>query len=279
MTNHQDKELSREPTLQQVVAFLLGEGVLDGMGFGDSDTANPKPRYWWRKHLRAAFATSPQLPVAEQPAGQAVDTKEWLRQESSVYALNERGVNSDYINVQQADNRHDRAATNDLAERIRMLLSRPLSPVAQMSGDAKFINWVADRFVHVYGEPENVDFVLKLRRLAASHPSNAATVPPVQAPSDSQAICDLIEASLDSIGVVGVEAEYVLDDLRTALKTAPQPVAAPIVPSDEQIIALANESDMPAIATVDNPESLLSFARALLTTASNAGEDVKGGEA
>jgi hypothetical protein len=32
---------------------------------------------------------------------------------------------------------------------------------------AAFLNWVADRFVHVYKEPENVDFVLTLRRLAA----------------------------------------------------------------------------------------------------------------
>lgn len=32
--------------------------------------------------------------------------------------------------------------------------------------DAEFLNWVADRLVHVYGESENVDFVLKLRRLA-----------------------------------------------------------------------------------------------------------------
>lgn len=33
--------------------------------------------------------------------------------------------------------------------------------------DDDFLNWVADRLVHVYGENENVDFVLKLRQVAA----------------------------------------------------------------------------------------------------------------
>jgi hypothetical protein len=32
--------------------------------------------------------------------------------------------------------------------------------------DSNFLNWVADRFVHVYGEREGVDFVIKLRDLA-----------------------------------------------------------------------------------------------------------------
>lgn len=33
-------------------------------------------------------------------------------------------------------------------------------------GGAQFLNWIADRFVHVYGESEQVDFVLKLREMA-----------------------------------------------------------------------------------------------------------------
>lgn len=33
-------------------------------------------------------------------------------------------------------------------------------------GESEFLNWVADRFVHVYGESPNVDFVHDLRRLA-----------------------------------------------------------------------------------------------------------------
>jgi Lar family restriction alleviation protein len=41
--------------LQTVHKFLLGEGQLDGFGFGDSDTARPRGRYWWRKNLLAAI--------------------------------------------------------------------------------------------------------------------------------------------------------------------------------------------------------------------------------
>jgi len=33
--------------------------------------------------------------------------------------------------------------------------------------DKDFLNWIADRFVHVHGESENVDFVQRLRKLAA----------------------------------------------------------------------------------------------------------------
>ncbi len=35
--------------------------------------------------------------------------------------------------------------------------------------DARFLKWVADRLVNVYGESENVDFVLKLRLLASAN--------------------------------------------------------------------------------------------------------------
>jgi hypothetical protein len=102
---------------------------------------------------------------------------------------------------------------------------------------------------------------------------DAATVPQVvQAPEGWKLVPieptnEMMQAGFDVQGSHLYGLTY-----RAMVRIAPQPVAAPIVPSDEQIIALANESDMPAIATVDNPESLLSFARALLTTASNAGE-------
>lgn len=33
--------------------------------------------------------------------------------------------------------------------------------------DSKFLTWVADRLVHVYGENPDVDFVQKLRRMAS----------------------------------------------------------------------------------------------------------------
>lgn len=32
--------------------------------------------------------------------------------------------------------------------------------------DREFLNWIADRFVNVHGESENVDFVIRLRRIA-----------------------------------------------------------------------------------------------------------------
>lgn len=32
--------------------------------------------------------------------------------------------------------------------------------------DSDFLNWIADRIVNIYGESEQVDFVLRLRRMA-----------------------------------------------------------------------------------------------------------------
>jgi hypothetical protein len=32
--------------------------------------------------------------------------------------------------------------------------------------NAAFLNWIADRLVHVYGESPDVDFVLRLREIA-----------------------------------------------------------------------------------------------------------------
>lgn len=37
-----------------------------------------------------------------------------------------------------------------------------------MTADRDFLLWLADRFVFVYGESENVDFVQKVRRIAAN---------------------------------------------------------------------------------------------------------------
>lgn len=36
--------------------------------------------------------------------------------------------------------------------------------------DKQFLNWVADRFVFVYGESQNVDYVRKLRAMADAAP-------------------------------------------------------------------------------------------------------------
>ncbi len=47
-----------------VVEFLLGEGPLDGVWYGDEHPTNPRP-YWWRKHIRAALAEPEQKPEPE----------------------------------------------------------------------------------------------------------------------------------------------------------------------------------------------------------------------
>jgi len=44
------------PSMKEVVAFLLGEGPLNGMWFGDELLV--KGRYWWRSILRETFAVS-----------------------------------------------------------------------------------------------------------------------------------------------------------------------------------------------------------------------------
>ena len=46
--------------LREVAAFLLGEGELDGVGFGDPHQTE-RGNYWWRKHLRAALAQQDHL--------------------------------------------------------------------------------------------------------------------------------------------------------------------------------------------------------------------------
>ena len=44
---------------------------------------------------------------------------------------------------------------------LREELARARKPL-----DGEFLSWVADRLVSVYGESPNVDFVLRLRRMA-----------------------------------------------------------------------------------------------------------------
>jgi hypothetical protein len=39
-------------------------------------------------------------------------------------------------------------------------------PSVKDSDDRRFLSWLADRLVYVYGESPNVDFVLKLRELS-----------------------------------------------------------------------------------------------------------------
>lgn len=32
--------------------------------------------------------------------------------------------------------------------------------------DKEFLNWIIDRLIHVYGESPNVDFLLRLKKIA-----------------------------------------------------------------------------------------------------------------
>ena len=56
----------REARLDEVVAFLMGEGPLEGCWFGEKPETE-RGNFWWRKHLRAALAASavPQAPIGE----------------------------------------------------------------------------------------------------------------------------------------------------------------------------------------------------------------------
>jgi hypothetical protein len=50
------------PTLEEVHAFLLGTGSIDGKWFGEGDSGRP---YWWRKFLREAIASRPTPDLGE----------------------------------------------------------------------------------------------------------------------------------------------------------------------------------------------------------------------
>lgn len=39
--------------------------------------------------------------------------------------------------------------------------------------DKKFLIWLRDRLIHVYGENENVDFIHKLNRIIDKYPEQA----------------------------------------------------------------------------------------------------------
>lgn len=64
-------------SIDKVVAFLLGEGTLDGRWFGDdkhTTECGPTTKYWWRQNLRSvreqiAALRSPQewLPIDSAP--------------------------------------------------------------------------------------------------------------------------------------------------------------------------------------------------------------------
>ncbi len=41
--------------VEEVHSFLLGEGPLEGLYFGDGPPKGERGNFWWRKHLRASL--------------------------------------------------------------------------------------------------------------------------------------------------------------------------------------------------------------------------------
>ena len=60
--NRQQQALLERAREHPVFAYLLGEGDLEGSGFGDDPPVDPIFRrrlpYWWRRHLREALAAT-----------------------------------------------------------------------------------------------------------------------------------------------------------------------------------------------------------------------------
>ncbi len=55
-----------QPDLRTVVNFLCGNGMLFGRWFFDGPPTGETDRFWWRGHLRAAFANSAITTSAEE---------------------------------------------------------------------------------------------------------------------------------------------------------------------------------------------------------------------
>jgi hypothetical protein len=70
-------------SLQEVGRFLLGEGELDGLWFGDSDIDNTRPRYWWRQHLRMALSQPAAVEGWQETVEALTEAREMLYQVSS----------------------------------------------------------------------------------------------------------------------------------------------------------------------------------------------------
>ncbi len=50
--------MTQDKELPDVIRFLLGEGQLDGMNYGDRPAS--KPMFWWRAALKEAWNTRTQ---------------------------------------------------------------------------------------------------------------------------------------------------------------------------------------------------------------------------
>jgi hypothetical protein len=64
-----------------------------------------------------------------------------------------------------------------------------------MTNDREFLNWVADRLVHVYGESPNVDFVRKLREIAEAEKQK----------EDAVGFCEVL--TMDDVADIVVNAQ------------------------------------------------------------------------
>jgi len=58
------EDVEQKVGLEEVVAFLCGEGPLCGQHFGEGPPAGERGNFWWRKYLRAAL-TTPSAKLAE----------------------------------------------------------------------------------------------------------------------------------------------------------------------------------------------------------------------
>lgn len=354
MTTQQGKELSSEASTVYTVSLQRAiEHHCRGLAVPRHIAAECP---FHAKLLDAKLlSTSPQLPVAEQPAGQAAKPVAWM--------WSYRGL----LRV-TTDSEEAIACGSELTP----LYAAPHSPVAQMSGDAtlreRYTQW-AEVFYRNADSFTQRDYVIGWNAwLAASHPSNAAgqdapeedaaddwrrlalqfdnhrmqaiwhlkrrlgnpqeseaataareflasgpldgeavlaeriaaiaaTVQPVvQAPDGWKLVPiepteEMQSAGCKAIGRIDTRWETPpMDDVwADMLDAAPQPIAASpsIVPSDEQIANRAVAICDLMIATSPRKQyreaAEMIKARLLnqtaLTTASNAGEAVKGGEA
>lgn len=105
----------------------------------------------------------------------------------------------------------------------------PADPGAQLIGvrkdpESEFLDWVADRLVHVYKESENIDFVRHLRALAKKLPSPPKPFTPNKYTRDLLAL-DGRMVPVDVYSVSGafalapvIQSEEVLDALFHARK-------------------------------------------------------------
>jgi len=72
--NPEAPEGGKAPTLAEVITFLLGEGPLDGVWFGDRHPTK-KGAFWWRKYLRAVAEGGKAQSSVERDAARY----DWLR--------------------------------------------------------------------------------------------------------------------------------------------------------------------------------------------------------